>query len=482
MVLMDASFYHHLLDISLAVLMLFSALHALLNKRDSRAALGWVVVCFVFNGLGAGLYWILGVNRVKTHARHLKERGFWRQKSVAGQHHETHLLPPHHSFRQELGAAIALSEKVTNRPLMLGNLIEILPNGEKAYPAMIAAIEGAKHFVYLSSYIFDADISGMRFVRALEGAKKRGVEVRVLVDALGMMESKGHILGEMKRAEIKAAQFLPLLFSRAVLHFNLRNHRKILVVDGTLGFTGGMNLGDRHLVESGDLRQKVQDLHFQFEGPLVNQFQEVMIEDWYFATRESLPWKPYPAGKPAGNAVCRGVADGPGEDYEKLNWILLGVLSWAKKSVKIMTPYFVPSRELIAALNTAALRGIKVEIILPSGNNHRFVDWACQALLWEMLQKGVRFYEQPHPFAHTKYLVADGMYSLVGSANMDNRSLRLNFEFDVEVFEPSFAGKLDKHFEEVKRRAREITLPEMDGQAFGVKVRNRLAKLISPYL
>jgi len=470
------------LEALLFLFMALSALHALLNKRDSRAALMWVVGCFLFSGVGALLYWLLGVNRVRTRAREFRSRGYWRQERENRRHREQHILPRRHRARRALAALIPMSERVTRRPLMIGNRIRILRNGEDAYPQMIDSIRNAKTFVFLATYLFDDDGIGREFVEALRAARDRGVTVRVLVDGLGGAQAVGGIGRRLKKAKLPFAWFLPIRPLPSGLHLNLRNHRKILVVDGRVGFTGGMNIGDRHLVDLPPTADRVQDLHFRFEGPILDEFQEVFIEDWHFATGEIMDLDPYPVGRLPGRAVCRALADGPNEDFEKLTWILLGVLSWARKSVRIMTPYFVPTRELVAALNTAALRGVRVEIILPSRNNHRAVDWASRACLWEMLQKGVKFYEQPSPFNHSKLLVADGLYTLVGSANMDNRSLRLNFEFNVEVYEPGFAGRLDSHFASVKRRSRILTLAEMDGQPLWIRVRNRLAKLFSPFL
>jgi cardiolipin synthase A/B len=479
---MDPSLVPIVLKSLLCLFMVLSALHALLYKRDSRAALMWIVSCFLFSGVGALLYWIFGVNRVRTHALELRNRGFWRHAGEAGRHPERHLLPVHHKARRALAALIPMSERVSRRPLMVGNRITMLKNGEEAYPRMIEAIRKAERFVYLATYIFDDDQAGRDFVEALKGAQERGVTVRVLIDGLGAAQAVGGVKRLLKKAGVRYAWFLPLTPFPSGLHLNLRNHRKILVVDGNVGFTGGMNIGDRNRVTLEPVQLRTQDLHFRFEGPILNEFQEVFVEDWFFATKESLGLDPYPSGRLPGRAVCRALADGPNEDFEKFNWILLGVLSWARKSVRIMTPYFVPTRELIAGLNTAALRGVRVEVVLPAKNNHRPVDWACRASLWEMMPKGVRFFEQPPPFNHSKLLVADGIYALVGSANMDNRSLRLNFEFNVEVYEPGFTMKLERHFAATKKRSRILTLAEMDGKPLWVKVRNRLARLFSPFL
>jgi len=264
------------------------------------------------------------------------------------------------------------------------------------------------------------------------------------------------------------------------LHFNLRNHRKLLVVDGCVGFTGGMNIGDRHLVsEQGD--GGVKDLHFRIEGPVVGQMQDAFCEDWEFVTKERLSGRMH-SSVFKGPALCRGISAGPNEDFEKLHWLLTGVLAVARERVCIMTPYFIPDRGLITALNSAVLRGVKVELLLPERNNLPLVQWASRAYLWELLQYGVRIYLQPPPFDHSKLLLVDDLYTLVGSANLDPRSLRLNFEFDLEIYDADLNARLVDHFEGCRDAARLLTLAEVDGRPLLAKMRAATAKLLSPYL
>jgi cardiolipin synthase len=212
------------------------------------------------------------------------------------------------------------------------------------------------------------------------------------------------------------------------------------------------------------------------------EFQEVFLEDWYFATGESLPWMVQPHDFLPGESICRAISGGPNEDFEKINWILLGALAWSKNRVQIMTPYFVPDRMLIWALNTTALRGVSVEVILPEENNLPFVAWANRALLWEMIENGVKFYYQPPPFSHSKLFVVDGSYALIGSSNWDSRSLRLNFELDLEVYDSDFAESLSAHFDKVLASSKEITLVDVNQDPLLVKFRNSFLKLFSPYL
>jgi cardiolipin synthase len=255
------------------------------------------------------------------------------------------------------------------------------------------------------------------------------------------------------------------------------------MVDGHTAFTGGMNIGDRHMVVDSVKPHPVADLHFLVAGPVVGDLQRVFLEDWYFATGELVNERRlFPLVPPAGTALVRAISDGPDEEFRKLHWVIMGALSCARERVLIMTPYFIPDRPMVSALITTALRGVNVTLVLPAVNNLPYVHWATRAYLWELLQQGVRVWYQPPPFVHTKILLVDGVWSLVGSSNLDPRSLRLNFELDLEVIDPELAGLLERDFTAAVARSREVTLAEMDGRALPEKIRDSLAKLFSPYL
>lgn len=466
----------------LAAYGLFTALHALLYKRDPRAALGWIVTALALPGIGPVFYWLLGVNRIRARGRGWQEEGNGLPVRCAAAGRQAGAPPSAGATPADERYApyLSLADAVTRRPLLGGNTVEVLVNGDAAYPAMLAAIREARQSIFLSSYIFENNVTGLQFVEALAGAVRRGLEVRVLLDALGECYSRPRIGRLLRRRKVPMARFLPFSFGGRGLHFNLRNHRKLLVVDGCRGFTGGMNIGDRHLLADNPA-DGVKDLHFRIEGPVVGQMQDAFAEDWEFVTGERLPTGP-PASADRGSALCRGISAGPNEDFEKLHWLLTGVLAVARRRVCIMTPYFIPDRILITALNSAALRGVKVELLLPERNNLPPVQWASRAYLWELLQYGVRIYWQPPPFDHSKLLLVDNLYSQVGSANLDPRSLRLNFEFNLEIYDSAINARLAGHFEACRDVSRPVTLAEVDGRSLPAKLRDATAKLFSPYL
>lgn len=450
--------------------------HALLRKRDPRAALGWIAVCLLLPGIGALLYMLLGVNRIKAKAQYLRRQWPIPDNSDLDDPVLTADWPSEHfGFTR-------LSRKVTRRRFVQGNRIELLVNGEEAYPAMLEAIGNARESVWLCTYIFDSDRVGLQFVDALADAVARGVDVKVLVDGLGERYSRPHISGLLREKGIPTARFMPGDRWRWLLYLNLRNHRKILVIDGKHAFTGGMNIGVRHLADTDDNPKKALDLHFKVVGPVVADIEQAFLEDWSFVTGANclrtepldLPW--------AGDLWARVIIDGPNEDFEKLRWMYMGATNAARESVRVMTPYFVPDRELVASLNAAALRGVKVEIVLPEESNIPFVGWATDAMLWQVLEHGVRVYRQPAPFTHSKLFVVDDSYAIVGSGNFDPRSLRLNFEFNLEIYGEDFVSVLARHVDEAKARSVSLTLAEVDGRPLPVKFRDSFARLFAPYL
>lgn len=478
-----AGAWAYLLGALTLVLALGAAGHAVIYKRDSRSALLWVALIALVPLGGALLYLLLGVNRIRRQAVLLRgglER-FRAQHAVEGCGTErlASSLPTSGGHLTSLACAM---DRIVGRPLLPGSRIEPLAGGDTAYPAMLEAIAGARRSVALSTYIFDHDEAGLAFAAALGAAARRGVEVRVLIDATGTRYSWPPILGVLRREGVRYARFLPAFPLWRLLSMNLRNHRKILIADGRVGFTGGMNIRVGHWLSKRPAHP-VQDLQFRVEGPVVAQFQEAFVDDWLFTTGEALRGEAWlPGLTAAGPVVARGIADGPDEDFDKLRWTLLAGLAAARRSIRIATPYFLPDSSLIAGLNLAAMRGVEVDILLPAQSNLPVVQWASQALWWQVLQHGCRIWLGPPPFDHTKLFVVDDAWSLVGSANWDPRSLRLNFEFNLECYDGKLAGCLADAFDARRARSRRVTFEEMNARPLPARLRDGLARLLTPFL
>ncbi len=456
-----------------------AAMHALMFKRDSRAAFGWIALCLLLPIAGPILYALLGINRIRRRAQRLElpslRVGFERGRGRVAERHTEPDLGGDAREIEPIGA------KLSSHPLAAGNRIRALANGDAAYPKMLEAIDGAERTVYMTTYIFDTDSSGASFIDALARAHNRSVDVRVVVDGVGQYYSRPRAPGRLRRRGVQTAVFLPPSLMPPRLSLNLRNHHKILVVDGIDAFTGGMNIGDRHRVTGEPHADGVADLHFELSGPIAGQLEAEFLRTWAFVTgaRDA----PGPArAQPLGTVHCRTLTDGPDEDLDQITQLLGATIAQAQTSVRIMTPYFLPPRELIGALQAASLRGVRVALVLPEANNLPFVHWATRNMLWELLYQGVEVFYQPPPFNHSKLFVVDECYTLIGSSNWDSRSLRLNFELQVEVFGDDFARQMATRIDSAAHDGRPVTLDEVDQRSLPARLRDSACWLFSPYL
>ncbi len=470
-----------LIAVCVVMISLVAAGHALLYKRDSRAALGWMGLSLTLPLLGPFLYWCMGINRISRRARGWKMSG----RRVSGtkiypiqeQKWESAQLPAEALHLRDLRT---LADRVVKTRLQDGNCLIALEDGETAYPAMLEAIEQAQTSINLSSYIFDADGIGAEFVRHLKDAAARGVEVRVIIDAMGEKYSRVSPFKLLDHSAVHIMRYLPLSDGA---HINLRNHRKLLIIDGCVAFTGGMNIRSRHVPTISSPDTAIHDMHFNIRGPVINDLQRAFLKDWHFVTGE-IQDNPlfFPDIESQGSAVVRCISDGPDSEFRKLEQIIMGALSCAGRSVLIMTPYFIPDRPMVSALITTALRGVDVRIVLPSRNNLPFVHWASHAMQAELLANGVRVFYQPPPFVHSKLLLVDDVWTLIGSANWDARSLRLNFELDLSVYDAAFAARIRQHFDQAFLHTHEVALDEIENRSLPVKLRDSFFYLFSPYL
>lgn len=446
--------------------------HVLLTKRDVGSAIGWIGLGWLAPIVGGPLYFVFGINRVQRRARsELEYRGGDSERDAVppALQRDDYLAPLEHAARW-----------LTSRPMLLGNGITLLRNGDAAYPPMLAAIAGAQRSVALSTYILRNDKAGGRFIQALIAAKARGCEVRVLIDGIGGGWFTSGAYRRLHAAGVPVARFMHSFWPWRMPFLNLRTHKKVLVVDGTHGFAGGMNIGRENVLALRP-RHPVRDSHFAFEGPIVGQLTDAFARDWEFVTGAPLEgelW--FPSLAHAGDGLARVITSGPDQDIGKIETVMMQAIACARDSVVVVTPYFLPDERMLSALALASMRAVSVDVIVPEHSNYRIVDRAMRAHVRPLLRAGGRIWLAPSPFDHSKIMVVDRRWCLVGSSNWDMRSLRLNFELNVEVYQDALAAQLTALAR--AKQVRELTLDDLQRRRLAVRLLDAALRLLLPYV
>lgn len=454
-------------------LSLWAGLHAALFKREPRSIALWMLVCFLLPGVGAFLYYLFGINRVRRKARKIRPQ-------------ETHKRPetdeiapviPSHLDRWK--PFIRLGHTLSSRRLEPGNSLTPYFNAKDAYAAMLDAIRKAHTSIAFQTYIFDTVGVGMHIVDALVEAQNRGVEVRVLVDDVGLWYSRPNAARLMASRGLKVARFSPL--SLRNLHvFNLRNHRKVLVVDGKTGFTGGLNVKREYDALFTSIPYK--DAMLRIEGPAVAHLTDVFADDWMYLTQEHLDgprW--YPEIQPLGTGWARAIEAGPDETMDRHRHLWLGALAMAREQVTVITPYFLPDHALLESLTTAALRGVRVQILIPEKSNLPWVHWAMLGSLWPVMHGQCEVYLIPPPFNHAKLFAVDHLWACTGSTNWDPRSLRLNFELVLESYDSEVATSIHEEALRAIGTRAPLSIATYNAWPLGARVRNGVFRVLAPF-
>ncbi|WP_281977117.1 cardiolipin synthase [Pseudorhizobium flavum] len=478
-------YWPHILFLLSLVLGATAAIHAAMTKEEVRSAIGWVGIIILSPIVGAVLYFIAGINRIRRSA--ISDRRLL--LGHARDHFEAYDATGEmiaERFGERFAAMKILGDRVTEHDITTGNSIETHVTGDDAYRAMLTAIGEAQRSILLETYIFDRDRVGRRFVEALTAAARRGVAVRVLVDAVGARYSVPSVLGMLRDGGVTVDVFNGnVIMGLRLPYANLRTHRKILVVDGCVAFTGGVNIREAF---SGELfgADCAVDTHFRITGPVVADLFAIAASDWRFSSGEDLHGEPWqiisPTSEPGQPVAIRAVASGPDRSVETNHKMLMGAFSVAGRSIRIASPYFLPDRELITALVTAARRGVEVDVVVPQANNLTLVDRAMTGQFDQLLTNYCRIWRAPGAFNHSKLMAIDGCWAFVGSSNLDPRSLRLNFEVDLEVMDSSFAQELERRIDLAISTATQVTLDGLRNRPFPARLLDRMLWLGSPYL
>ncbi|MBK9088910.1 MAG: cardiolipin synthase [Holophagales bacterium] len=477
--------------LALAVLALdvVALVHAVTRHLGVTSTLAWIFFILFLPGIGPLAYFLLASPRIRTTRRRKRLAGEAVRAAIRRSLGST-ALPAEVDHASPLARSVLfLGMRLTGLPPRAGNRVELLLDNARAFESKAEAIRGAKRSVWAEYYIVEDDATGRAFLADLSERAKAGCDVRLLYDAVGSSAIPEGSLEALRAAGGKTESFLPLNPLRKRWSAHLRNHRKLLVVDEQIGFTGGMNVGDDYagggsiVARSGRGRRNRpwHDAHLRLEGPAVFDLATVFAEDWTFASGERL----VPSSIPlpiAGGSVVAVLPSGPDQIANANAHVYFAALSGALERCWLTTPYFVPDEPTVRALCNAAYRGIDVRVLVPAVSDVPVAQAAGRFFYGTLLRSGVRIFEYLPGVLHAKTVVVDGSWALVGSANLDFRSFSLNFELGALVFDRAFATLLEERFTGDLIRSREVTLASVERRGFLERARLGLARLLAPLL
>ncbi len=460
------------------VIGIISALDAIMKTRTSQGAVAWAVSLVTMPFIVVPLYWIFGRNKFRgyvklrhsanTRVKHLIDgvKAAFSEKGVleAAQHQGTQALA-----------------NMSDMPLTRFNSADLLIDGKETFERIFEGIDAARDYILIQFFIVHDDGLGRRLKQKLVQRARAGVRVYFLFDEIGCHKLPGTFIDALRNAGVEASPFGTTRGRTNKFQLNFRNHRKIVVIDGKSAYVGGHNVGDEYLGEStrfGPWR----DTHVMVTGPAVQCVQYSFLEDWYWATNAipELNWVPDSSN--SGGILNHVVASGPADALDTCGLMFIHAINSARQRVWIASPYFVPDRQTLTALQLAALRGVDIRILLPEKPDHLMVYLASFSYYEETLPVGIQLYRYTSGFMHQKVMLVDDNVSAIGTANFDNRSFRLNFEITMVFFDALLAGKVEKMLENDFASSRRVTIADLNDRFIGFKIMTRLARLMSPIL
>lgn len=452
----------------------------LTRKRQPAASVAWILAIILLPILGGVLFLFFGVNRVER--RKAGKAAASRATVDSVPRLREYDLPASDGWNEQQSRLMRLaSDLCDNRPTT-GNEIELLIDTNIAIRRIEEAILAARESIHLEYYIWKPDVVGLRIRDLLIERAREGVKVRFLYDSLGSLTLSRRFIRPMRSAGISVAPFLPGQSLRERWSINLRSHRKIVVVDGRIGFTGGMNIGDEYLGRNRRLGYW-RDTHLRITGPAVLQLQRVFAEDWFYATGEDLTQSLlFPPTEAAGPLTAQVVSSGPVGEIRAFHSLMFAAINEARERITLATSFFVPTDSLVTALETAALRGVQVRLLNPGKSAYPWTTRAGRSYYDTLLQAGVVIHEYRRGILHSKTLTIDGCWSLVGSPNFDVRSLLLNFEVGVAVYDAGFAQALEEHYEADLQHATQIDAISWSRRPLRQVLVENFCRLFSPVM
>jgi len=458
---------------------IISAFHAVMTTRTSQGAIAWIISLLTFPYIALPLYWLFGRSKFNGYTAARQEA----EKEVASKLKS--IIPQLKKYivaEDSLGTIEKASQRLAKMPYMNANAVDLLIDGEETFASLFEGIEKAHSYILVEFYIVRDDSLGERFKNALIKKAKEGVKVYFLYDEIGSYKLSQNYLDSLRETGVEVYDFHTQKGVKNHFQINFRNHRKIVIVDGLEAWIGGHNIGDEYLSKSKRFGHW-RDTHIKITGPSVISIQKTFIEDWFWATEkliQDIKWSPT-AAKEA-NVKLLIIPSSPADEVETASLMFLQAINAATKRIWISSPYFVPDSAIIKALQLAGLRGVDVRILIPAKADHLLVYLAAFTYFEMASSTGVKFYRYKDGFLHQKVMLIDDSHATVGTANLDNRSFRLNFEITALIADTPFANKIKEMLEDDFEHSRMVDLKALKDLPFFFKIATRLARLTSPIL
>lgn len=480
-----------LLEVIYSIILALVCLRIIYDTRGTSKTLAYLLGAIFLPILGIIIYFSFGIN--------YRKRKMYRNKSLLNSSLRKKLkqeilessniiLDNANEAVQDQSELIQLLLTENFSPLTKKNKVDLLINGEQKFPEVINALKKAKEHIHVEYYIFNDDSIGNIIADLLIKKAKEGIKVRFIYDDYGSSSIRKKVVPKMREAGIDAFPFYKIKLIKFANRVNYRNHRKMIVVDGKIGFVGGINVSDQYINKKEKKGSPFwRDTHFRLEGPSVNYIQYIFLTDWHSCSEENLILKrdlynTIENFNHWDNKLVQLAASGPDSDSPTIMYSLLQAVNLAKKEILITTPYFIPGESLLDALNIAALSGLKVKLLVPYKSDSKLVNAASMAYYGELLSSGVEIYRYKKGFVHAKTIVTDSKTAIVGTANMDNRSFQLNFEVNAIVYDKGIAQELRDVFYTDLKDAEQIDLQEWLNRPWYKELSEKTAKLFSPML
>lgn len=476
-----------LMDNLIIINLILSIIIIFFQRKEPRIVWAWLLVLYFIPILGFILYLVLGQDMHKSRMFKVKEIEDKLNFAIKNQEEFllNHELDYEHPIAREYADLVLYNLEIAGSVFTQDNEVEIYTDGIEKFDKLIEDILAAENYIHIQYYIIRDDELFDRIREALVQKAREGLEVRVLFDSMGCRSVKPRVWKELEKEGVKTGEFFPAILRRLQLRVNYRNHRKIVVIDGKVGYVGGFNIG-REYISKDPKFGYWRDTHLRMIGSSVMGLQIRFALDWNYTTKENLFKHPEyfveHSGYGSGNKGVQIIPSGPDSQYNLIHDNYLRMIHKAKKSIYIQTPYFIPNESILSALKIAARSGVDVRLMIPCKPDHPFVYWATYSYMGDLLDEGAKCYIYENGFLHSKGIIVDGLVCCYGTANMDIRSFELNFEVNAIIYDEGTAKEMEEIFREDMKLSRKMTKAEYAKRPLIIRLKEQCFRLLSPLL